>query len=203
MEQGEIVKYGMLGFVLCAAMTVHGETAAQQTAASTYLKLTSDTVVDGIRCGSTGRWKAGFFASGRLESCPLAAESAVGGHTLPAQTWIHLTETGRLTSIWLPRNAAVQGYVCRGSGNRGWSVSFHPAGGLRTCYLAQEAVLDGVPCRKGSFWGEIRGDVSITLHANGRLASCSAARTFTIDARSYRKRERVFLDAEGRPRDPQ
>jgi hypothetical protein len=196
------MRCNLLVAVLCAGATLPVGAAAQNTAHVTYVKLSQDTIVDGIRCGPSGRWKAGFFASGRLESCPLAGEALVQGHAFPALTWIHLRESGELDSVWLPGDAPVQGHLCRGTGNRGWSVAFYPDSGLRSCYLAEEAVVQGVPCRKGSFWGEIRGGVYTGFHRNGGLATCSAARSFALDGTSYRKRERVWLDAEGRPRTP-
>jgi hypothetical protein len=194
------MRISLLVAVSCAGLTLPVGAAPQNTAGVTYVKLTHDTIVDGIRCGPSGRWKSGFFPSGRLESCALAEDDAVQGHAFPAQTWVHLRESGELDSVWLPRDAAVQGHLCRGTGNRGWSVSFYPEGGLRTCYLATEAVVQSVPCRKGSFWGEIRGGVYTRFHRNGNLETCSAARPFALDGTSYRKRERVWLDTEGRAR---
>jgi hypothetical protein len=189
--------------VLCACVGLPADASAQDTPPPiSYVRLTHDTTVDGIRCGPSGRWRAGFFPSGRLESCALAEDYAVQRHALPARTWIHLRESGELASVWLPRDAMVQGHLCRGTGNRGWSVTFYPDGGLRTCYLAEEAVVQGVPCRKGSFWGEIRGGVYIRFHRNGRLATCSAARSFVLHGTGYRHRERVWLDVEGLPRTP-
>jgi hypothetical protein len=194
------MRSSVLTAIFCAGLTIPAAAAGQNAHDITYVKLTRDTVVDGIRCGPSGRWKAGFFPSGRLESCALAADAVVRRHALPAQTWIHLREDGELDSVWLPRDAVVQGHLCRGTGNRGWSVSFHPGGGLRSCYLARETVVQGVPCRKGSLWGEIRGGVYIGFHRNGSLATCSAARSFVLNATNFRQRERVWLDADGLPR---
>jgi hypothetical protein len=54
----------------------------------------------------------------------------VQGHEFPARTWIHLRQGGELDSVWLPHDVVVQGHLCRGTGNRGWSITFYPEGGL-------------------------------------------------------------------------
>ena len=167
-------------------------------------KLTSVTTVDGITCRTTGRAYAEFYASGRLASCPLARDTVLAGHQLPAATWVQLAEDGALTSVWLPKATMLAGHYCRGTGYRGWSVLFHPNAALEMCYLAEVAVIDRVPCQRGTFWTELRGGGQSSVHFrdDGRLQRCQAARDFARDGVEIRKWQVVHRDSAGqlRPR---
>jgi hypothetical protein len=173
-------------------------TQGQQPEEVRRIALERDTVVRGIHCQATKR-SAGFYTSGSLETCALAAETELFGHRFTPGTWLRFTVAGELKSAWLVRDTELQGYVCRGTGFGGWSVDFHRSGQLRLCYLAHERVIQGVPCRRGSLWGEMSGGVHVTFHESGALESCSAARHFTLDGMTARARQRVRLDPSGRP----
>jgi hypothetical protein len=161
------------------------------------LKLLQDTVISDIRCGPSGRATAAVYSTGELESCPLAVDTELRGHTFPAGTWIYLTGRGELRSVWLAENTLLQGHTCRGTGYQGWSVRFYPSGALQLCWLGADELVDGVPCRKGTFWGERLGTAQVTFHENGHLESCSTSRAFVRDSVQVKKRTRVRLDAAG------
>jgi hypothetical protein len=163
------------------------------------VKLQTPTLIDGVLCDATGRSSAAFYESGRLESCPLYQADTLVGHQLKAGTWVYFDANGRLSRAWLSSDTELQGQICRGTGQGGWSVDFYPSGKLELCYLAHPAVIDGVPCRKASFWGEITGGVQVTFYESGRLRSCRAARDFTLQGRKYSRGERVELTPDGQP----
>ena len=155
--------------------------------------------IDGIPCGPTGKAKARLYSSGKLESCPLAVDHVLHGHTLKAKTWVYIDKFGTLTHAWLAQNTKIQGHTCKGTGYDGWVTEFYPTGRLKLCYLAEEELIQGVPCRKGSFWGEVTGGVKVSFYENGNLESCRAARDFSRAGRDYKKRRRVYLDPNGQP----
>jgi hypothetical protein len=187
----------ILAAVLVLPFLPPARPAAAQDAELVRRKLAAPVVVDGIPCAATGRARAAFHASGRLESCPLAEELEVQGHRFPAGSWLHLTAAGRLRSAWLARDTELQGHVCKGTGHQGWAVDFHPSGDLRHCFLAREAEIQGVPCRKGSFWGEVTGGVFVAFHEGGALRSCAAARAVVVQGQPVRARQRVHLAPDG------
>jgi len=154
--------------------------------------------IDGIPCGNTGRARAETWRSGALRSCPIATPLTLAGHALPAGSWIYLAQSGTLERAWLSRDTALDGRMCKGTGYDEWITEFHPNGRLRLCYLPEDAEIDGVPCRRGTIWGEVRGGVKVQFHENGALESCTAARSTTVDGRAVKKWQRVRLDAQGR-----
>jgi hypothetical protein len=175
------------------------ELAAQQRPALEQRKLVSSVVIDGIACAPT-RWSyAEFYPSGRLASCPLAALTPIAGYRLPARTWVRLTEDGEIESVWLPQDTYLGDHLCRGTGDRGWSVTFHPTGVLRLCYLAREEIIEGIPCQKGSLWNEVRGRGRSAVHfrEDGTLEKCQAARDFTRDGVAVKKWAVVLLNSAG------
>jgi hypothetical protein len=183
---------------LAALLGLAFDAACQSAPALRQVKLKEATVIEGIPCAATRR-TVGIYQSGRLESCALDEPATVGRYALEPGTWVFLGPAGELRSVWLARDARIDGHLCRGTGYGGWSVTFHPSGALKLCYLAEPAVLLGVPCRKGTFWGEIRGGTAVWFHENGGLASCSVSESLSLGDRTYRARERVRLSSDGSP----
>jgi hypothetical protein len=183
--------------VVALSLAAQSLALAQQPGEISRVRLDRDTPFSDISCQATKR-PAGFYPSGALESCALASDTEVSGHRLFAGTWVYFTETAELKSAWLIRDTELQGHLCKGLGYGGWSVTFHRSGALRVCYLARPQVIQGVPCRKGSLWGEIRGGVEVSFHETGALESCSTAHQVTLDGVTFKNRQRVRLDPSGR-----
>ena len=156
-------------------------------------KIGRDTVVDGVRCGPTGRAFAVVYADGQLDECPLAMDTTIAGHTFPRGTWIRLNEQGHLKSVWLPKPLVVQGLPCRGTGYKGWSVTFYPSGALSQCFLDKVTDIDGVPCASASFLRELTGNSNVFLTEAGRLHSCRLARDFERGGVRHRKGSRITI----------
>jgi hypothetical protein len=142
------------------------------------------------------------FADGSVEQCLLAESTDFFGHALMPGTVVNIRADGTPKGAWLPRDQPLDGHVCRGTGAGGWSVDFHPSGRLRGCFLADEEVIQGVPCRKGTFWTEVTGGAYVGFHENGRLERCAAARDVVVGGYAFRARREVRLDADGRVLDP-
>ncbi len=161
--------------------------------------IAEDVEIDGIPCARTTKADAEFFLSGRLAECPLSRDAVVASHAFPRGTWVILHEDGVLNGAWLPTNVTLSGHLCRGTGYRKWSVRFHANGALKLCFLPETAEIEGVPCRDGTFWGEIRGggNTAVHFHPNGRLARCQAARAFTANGQRYAKWDVVVRDSVG------
>jgi hypothetical protein len=190
----------MLSLLTFSAVLVVGPGSQQAPGDSvSWRKLTAAETVDGVSCAPTGRTSAGIFASGRLHACPVARDTTIEGQRFPAGTWIYLTEDRSLWRAWLIRDTDLSRVRCKGTGFQGWSVEFHPGGMLAMCYLAGEQTLDGVPCREGSFWGEVTGGVKVHFHPNGRLRTCQLARAHTQGGVKYGRRDRIELDTAGAP----
>jgi hypothetical protein len=181
---------------------------ASQIAAQAPLErrqLTDTVVIDGITCAPTGSAYAEFHPSGRLAECPITRDTMLFGHRFPAMTWVGFDASGRLRAAWLSRNTLLNGFLCRGKGYKGYRVLFHPNGKLALCFLAEDDVIQGVPCLRGTFWTEIRGGSksAVSFRENGRLARCQVSRDFSRDGISLRKWQLAILDTAGRLRSQQ
>ncbi len=156
-------------------------------------RLASPETISGVSCAATGRAYAELYADGSLRECPLARDTTIGGHAFGAGTWILLSQAGRLQSGWLATDTRLGGHLCRGKGYKELHVTFHDDQSLRSCYLAEDTVIAGVPCIHGSFWTEIRGGGKSVarFHPDGSLESCQLARDATVDGQRHRKWERV------------
>lgn len=163
-------------------------------------RLPATVVIDGITCAATGRAFAEFYPSGRLAECPLAADTVLSGQALAKGTWVGFTEDGHLRNGWLSRDTQLSGYVCRGTGYKGFRVLFYASGSLRLCFLPADTEIAGVPCMRGTFWTEVRGGgkSAVSFRENGSLERCQAARAFTRDGTDVRKWDVVILDEKGR-----
>jgi hypothetical protein len=70
---------------------------------------------------------------------------------------------------------------------------FYPSGKLRLCWLAEDQVVQGLPCMAAAgFWGTLfhYGGAGTSFHENGKLHSC----TLSKDYRGHRRGE-LFMQA--------
>lgn len=160
------------------------------------IRLGSDTTIAGIRCMPTGRASAVIYPNGRLDECPIAVDTVMAGHQFPRGTWIRLSEEGVLKAVWLPEPLTVQGLPCRGTGYKGWAVTFHPNGRLSLCFLDDPAVIDGVPCAAATFLREMTGNSGVVLRDDGRLQSCRLSRDYEYNGVTYRKGKRITVSPQ-------
>ena len=164
-----------------------------QDADGTRIRLGQDTIVAGVRCAPTGRAYAVVYPNGKLDECPIAMDTVIAGHRFPRTTWIRLTEEGVLKAVWLPKPQAVQGIPCKGTGFKGWAVTFHPNGALKLCYLSELTIIDGIPCASASFLKELTGNSVVALGEGGELRSCRLARDFERKGVRYSKGNRISI----------
>jgi hypothetical protein len=135
---------------------------------------------------------------GHLDSCILARDHAFGSIALPANTQLYLRPDGSPKDVHLGKDTLLDGHNCLGRGPGEWMTGFHPNGRLEYCFLVADATIDGVPCRHGSFWGEITGGVIVRFHDNGRLATCRLTADVTLAGQTVTKGKRITLDPEGK-----
>lgn len=157
--------------------------------------LKSPREIDGIPCARFAR----YASDGQVVNFVLAREHAFGRVMLPANTQVSLRRDRSVADVHLGKDATFDGHSCLGRGPTEWMTGFYPDGTLEYCFLSNDELIDGVPCRKGTFWGEITGGVIVQFHPNGRLASCRLSAAHTLDGRTIAKGERIHLDDQGRP----
>lgn len=155
--------------------------------------------VQGVSC--SGRIE--YYENGNLKHCSLGREDTLSGQPLAAGTGVHFTEEGVFKWCFLQENTEIQGYLCRGEGH-GFMTGFHPNGQIRIAWLAEDQVIQGVPCRKFQFLtaalGWVEGDKngSTVFHENGLLRYCELSENFTIGGQSFRKGDVLRFDQDGK-----
>jgi hypothetical protein len=143
-----------------------------------------------------------FGPDGVPDMAVLSRESPVYGQRLPSGTTLHF-RGGQLHHFWLPADTQIQGHLVRGQDD-GAGSRMHPNGRLLAIWLAQDEVIDRVPCTSsGNFlrmgFGVIRlGTQRMAwFRPDGRLQQCLVSRDFTLDGYPLRKGDVVSLDADG------
>ncbi|MCC6245977.1 MAG: hypothetical protein IT353_24300 [Gemmatimonadaceae bacterium] len=154
---------------------------------SIRFRITTDTVVAGVSCAPTGRAYAVVYDDGKLDECPMGVDTIIAGHPIARGTWIRLHPSQKLRSLWLNEHQEVQGIPCRGTGYKGWAVTFHDNGTLSLCYLSRSAVIDGVPCAGASFLTEMTGNSGVSLDDQQRLTRCRLSRDYVRNGVRYKK----------------
>ena len=138
-----------------------------------------------------------YYKDGMLEFGHLAQEATLSGQLLPAGTGVHFTPEGVFDWCFLQQDTRIQGHLCRGSGHN-FMTCFHPSGQLRLVWLAENEVIDGIPCAKFRFLSAIfHGGDGTYFHDNGRLQRANLSRTFEIQGHSFRKDAIVRFDPDG------
>ena len=180
------------GVMLLLAHSRPAKVAQQQTKPGRE-NLDAPREVQGVPCSGYVQ----LAPDGHLTSCILSREHAFGTVVLPANTQFYLRQDGSPKDVHLGKDTVLDGHRCLGRGPGEWMTGFHPNGRLQYCFLAADETIDGVPCRHGSFWGEITGGVIVRFHDNGRLAACRLTADVTLAGQTFKKGKRITLDADG------
>ena len=156
------------------------------------------TEVQGI--ATTGQIE--YYANGNIKWCGLAREDTLSGQPLPARTGVHFTEDGVFEWCFLPRTTEIQGYLCRGSGVQ-MMTRFYPNGQVQYLNLAEDQVIQGIPCARARFLFVVLGGVDgksreMLFHENGQLKQCPLSKNTTIQGRNFRRGDVVRFDPDGR-----
>lgn len=150
--------------------------------------------IQGISC--TGSVE--YYQGGKLKSCTLGREDTLSGQPLPPGTVVNLTAEGVLDWCFLPQNTMIQGHLCRGSGHN-FMTCFHPNGRLKIAWLAEDEVIQGIPCAQYRFMSSLFGGGERTVFDdNGRLRYCRLSEAITLDGKSLKKGAEVRLDKHGK-----
>ena len=175
----------LMGILLVLTVGYARPVAAQE--GSIRFRITTDTVVGGVPCAPTGRAYAVAYDDGALDECPIAVDTIIAGHPVPRGTWIRVYPSRQLRSLWLNTHQEIQGVPCRGTGYKGWAVTFHDNGTLSLCYLSKSTVIDGVPCAGASFLTEMTGNSGVSFDDGQRLLRCRLSRDYVRNGVRYRK----------------
>jgi|TARA_B100001079_G_scaffold242823_1_gene229139 hypothetical protein len=142
-----------------------------------------------------------YYQNGYIEFCILAREDTLSGQILPEGTGVHFSENGVFDWCFLQQDTNIQGHLCRGSGHN-FMTSFYPNGQLKTGWLANDEIIQGIPCSKFRFMSAIfvsfhgkSGQTS--LHENGALQYCELSEDIIIEGKSYKKTDSVRFDPKG------
>jgi hypothetical protein len=139
-----------------------------------------------------------YYQDGKVKSCTLGHEDTLSGQPLPAGTVVNLTPEGHLDWCFLQENTMIQGHLCLGSGH-GFMTGFHPNGQLKVAWLAEDEVIQGLPCARFRSMSSLFGGGDRTLFdASGRLRFCTLSDTITIHGQHLEKGDEVRFDEEGR-----
>jgi len=189
---------GFLACVVSMAVIASARPASPAVAErpETVERLHTPRIVQGIPCKGHAR----YDADGKLAGCVLSADHDFGHLVLPADTQIRrFHPDGSPKDVHLGRPSRYDGHLVRGEGPGDWMAGFTSEGRLAYGFLADRETIDGVPCERGTFWGEITGGVIVKFHPNGKLLTCRLASGAEIDGRRYRKGDRIWLDPQGSP----
>ena len=155
--------------------------------------------IQGISCVGSVE----YYQNRKLTSCTLGREDTLSGQPLPAGTVVHFTPEGYLDWCFLQQNTVIQGHLCRGSGHE-FMTGFHPNGRIKTAWLAEDQVIQGIPCAKFQFLSALLGwvagdkDGSTGFHENGLLRYCELSENFTIEGQRFRRGDAVWFDKDGK-----
>jgi hypothetical protein len=165
----------IVAFVIALSTAGLSISSAAQTQKNTYRQtLAQPTEIQGYPCA---KGNAFFYSGGKLQKCTVAREIPFGEITIPAGSWITLTEDGKPWGVQLPHDTPMLGLTCQGGSilgpSEGSMLALHPNGRLAVCYLAHDQVVQGVPCSHGGFRASLNGpDPGVHFTIDGKLKQC-------------------------------
>lgn len=169
---------------------IHFEKISQSKGGTNTGFMTENHNINGFPCEKG--W-IHFKGDWRLLSFQLSKDFMYKGTLLPAHTWFHFPyhadQTGYVLSF--PEDYEVQGYLCGGSGGyKGTHTGFYDSGKLRSFFLPEDTIVDGVPCESSLF-------VNVNLYENGNIKSCKLAEDYEADGEFYKRGKFIEFDRNG------
>jgi hypothetical protein len=175
----EMAMRTIFGFAILFSLSlcVVSSATQPQTARKT---LDQPATIQGIPCAKGDAW---FFSGGQLQKCTVTREMPFGEITIPAGSWITLTEDGKPHFVQMSHDAPVLGLKCQGGSPLGPSegpvVALYPSGKLKACFLAGDQTVQGVSCSHGGFFSTVSGpDPGVYFYESGKLRQCRLATDF-------------------------
>ena len=175
----EMAMRTIFGFAILFSLSlcVVSSATQPQTARKT---LDQPVAIQGIPCAKGDAW---FFSGGQLQKCTVTREMPFGEITIPAGSWITLTEDGKPHLVQMSHDAPVLGLKCQGGSPLGPSegpvVALYPSGKLKACFLAGDQTVQGVSCSHGGFFSTVSGpDPGVYFYESGKLRQCRLATDF-------------------------
>ena len=146
--------------------------------------------------------KIEYYQNGNIEFCTLSREDTLSGQPLPGGTKVHFTEDGVFNWCFLEQDTRIQRHLCRGGGHS-FMTAFHPSGQLKTAWLAEDEVIQGIPCSKFRFLSALFVDIhgktgQTSFYENGQLRYCELSEKKIIEGKPYRKRDAVRFNSDGK-----
>jgi hypothetical protein len=189
-----LLKISALLFVESVFITVAGEVMGEEPAVSEPAEVIE---VVGLACSGVG-----YYEDGTPEFCVLAREGALSGQVLAATTGVHFSKEGVFDWCFLQEDTEIQGILCRGGGHD-FMTEFHANGKLKRAYLAEDQVIQGIPCAKFRFWSAIFWPIhgkkgGTDFHDNGQLSYCELSEAIAIEGRRFKRRAAARFDPNGK-----
>jgi hypothetical protein len=136
-----------------------------------------------------------YYTNGNIEFCNLAQIDTLSGQILPKGTGVHFTNVGVFNWCFLPEDMFIQGHKCRGGGHS-FMTSFYPNGQLKIAWLAENEIIQEIPCSKFRFLSAIfysfHGKSGKTsFYDNGQLKYCELSKDKVINSVQYSKGDAV------------
>lgn len=147
-----------------------------------------------------------FRPNGEVGIAWLGIDGTVYGQPLPAGTALHFGKGDQLRHFWLPKETvtALQGHLVKGQDD-GAGSRLHPNGKLLAIWLAQDEVIEGVPCtssgnplRMGLTAARLGTQRMVWFHDNGHLQQAMLSQDVTLQGHSFKKGEVISLDPDGK-----
>ena len=145
-------------------------------------RLLHETAIQGHSCDRGDAW---FYPDGSLNQCTLARPSTFGDLRVPRGSVIELWPEGATHRLTLSREAVFAGYRLRGGHGfgraRASTADFYRNGEPRSFSLVRDQLVQGVPCRGGS-WNTLTDPTGtgnlVVLYDDGKLQSCKLTRDY-------------------------
>ncbi len=182
--------------VVFCLLIIFGDRGNEESAGGSMATIDAGEVVEvqGVPCTGV----INYYKNGTLEACTLAREATLSGQPLAAGTVVCFTPDGVFDWCFLQESTRIQGHLCRGSGHN-FMTCFHPNGELRLVWLAEDEVIDGIPCARFTFLAAFFGGGGGThFHENGRLARAALSEDFVIEGESFKRNKVVSFDPDGK-----
>ncbi len=140
-----------------------------------HARLLAAQEIQGFPCKN---WVA-FSPAGKLIAFDSSKLYQMGQDRIPAGSRFALYETGEIKHILLAKVTRIQGYLCVGYGLESPEINFWQNGKLKSAYLKQATVINGLTAKAGSF-------SPVQFAEDGSLTKLTLDKAATVEGKSYK-----------------
>lgn len=126
----------------------------------------------------------------RIKQFQPVTDIQISGIRIPGASTVIFDSSGNLIECWFSEDTRIKDILIKG-GLMKIPITFYNNGQVACCYLAEEKVINGVPCKSGML-------APVCFYPNGKIKSCTLSENITLGKEKFVKGNKLQFGLDGK-----